>query len=262
MSKIVDKFKERDLKKRLVDDMGFSDKKSAVYLSVLKLGEATSNDIAKNAGIKRTTVYNILPELLKDGVIHKSKRLKKTLFYVEDPSDLIARIDEKKFGIEEIIPSLSSLQMTNKSNPKIVQYEGQNGIIQLYKDMLDSIPVGGELLSIIGANYAKELMPYHILEYYSDFRLKKKISHKIIGTNNDFIQSFKAKDKDEYRETRILEEGNELIGSDIRIFGNKIAMLSFKEGFIGVIIESEDLNKLNKILFERVWKSLETKNQP
>ena len=73
---------------------------------------------------------------------------------------------------------------------------------------------------------------------------------------NDFIKSFKARDKDEYRETRILEEGNELIGSDVRIFGNKIAMLSFKEGFIGVIIESEDLHKLNKILFERVWETL------
>lgn len=257
MSTIVNNFKERDLKKRLMDDVGFSDKKANVYLSILKLGESTSNDIAKNAGIKRTTVYNILPELLKEGVIHKSKRLKKTLFYVEDPSDLISRIDEKRFGIEEIIPNLSSLHMTNKSNPRIVQYEGQKGIIQLYKDMLDSIPVGGELMSVIGANYAKDLMPYHVLEYYSDFRLKKKINHRIIGTNNDFIHDFKTRDKDEYRETRILEEGDELIGSDVRIFGNKVAMLSFKEGFIGMIIESEDLNKLNKILFERVWKSLQ-----
>lgn len=253
---MVNKFKERDLKRRLMDDAGFSDKKAAVYLSILKLGEASSNDIAKNAGIKRTTVYNILPELLKEGVVHKSKRLKKTLFYIEDANDLISRIEEKKFGIEEIVPSLNSLQMSNKSKPRIIQYEGQNGIIQLYKDILDSIPVGGELLSVIGANYAKDLMPYHILEYYSDFRLKKKINHRLIATNNDFINEFKAKDKGQFRETRILEEGDELIGSDVRIFGNKVAMLSFKEGFIGVIIESEDLNKLNRILFERVWKSL------
>ncbi len=256
MSIMVNKLKERDLKKRLMDDAGFSDKKAAIYMSILKLGEATSNEIAKSANIKRTTVYNILPELLKEGVVRKTKRLKKTLFYIEDTSDLVSRLDEKRFGIEEILPDLNSLQMSNRSKPKVVQYEGQNGIIQLYKDLLNSIPVGGELLSVIGANYAKDLMPYHILEYYSDFRLKKKIRHRLIGTNNDFIKEFKAKDKDQYRETRILEEGNELIGSDIRIFGNKVAMLSFKEGFIGVIIESEDLHKLNKVMFERVWNTL------
>ncbi len=70
MSKIVDTSKT-ELRRRLIEDMGFSDKKAETYLCLLKMGEVTASQIAKNAGIKRTTVYNILPELLHDGLIKK-----------------------------------------------------------------------------------------------------------------------------------------------------------------------------------------------
>jgi len=259
MSKLVNISHKNTLMKRLVADMGFSDKKAQIYISLLELGEVTASLIAKSAGIKRTTVYNILPELLQEGLINKYKSAKKTLFFIEDTRGLVARLEERKSGILEIIPELDKLQLTKTVRPRIVQYEGSDGIIQLYRDVIDSIQPGEELLSIVGANYANEIMPYHVIEHYSAMRLKKRIPHRIIGTDNDFIKEFKEKDKDELRETRILPEGNELIGSDIRIFGNKVALLSFKDGFIGTIIDSDDLYKLNKIMFERVWKSLEEK---
>jgi sugar-specific transcriptional regulator TrmB len=246
-----------DLKKRLMSDMGFSEKKTSIYLSLLEIGEATASEIAKRSKLKRTTVYNIIPELLQEGLLHKYKSKKKTLFFVDNTKDLLFRLEERKSSISEIIPELDKLHFIKPTRPKIIQYEGQNGIIQLYKDMLDSINQGEELLSIIGADYAKDIMPFHTLTYYSDLRLKKKIRHRIIGTNNEFINKFKEKDKDELRETRILNDGDELIGSDIRIFGNKVALLSFSEGFIGVIIESPDLNKLMKVIFEKAWKELE-----
>lgn len=257
MSKSVDKYNIKSLEKRLMADMGFSDKKAQIYISLLELGEVTASNIAESTGIKRTTVYNIMPELLHEGLVHKYRDKKKTKFFIEDTRELVARLEEKKTGILDIIPELNKLQFTKTIRPHIIQYEGIKGIIQLYRDMIDSIDEGGELLSILSVNYVKDIMPYHVLEHYSALRLKKKITHRIISTNNELIHEIKNKDKDELREIRIISEGSELIGSDIRIFGNKVAMLSFKNGFIGTIIESDDLYKLNKIIFERVWKTLE-----
>lgn len=254
---MVDKLSKRELRKRLVEDIGFSNKKASVYLSLLELGEVTASEIAKTAEIKRTTVYNILPELLKEGLIKKYKSKKKTLFYVEDINDLLSRMKEKTVGIERILPDLQELQTMITVHPQIKYYEGKNGAIQLYKDLIKLLQPGGELLTIVGMNNYVDKMPTHILEMYTKERISKKGRHRIIATNKDFIKQFGGPDKQAKREIRILPEAINNLDSELRIFSNHIAMISYNEGFMGMIIESKELNMLHKMMFERTWKTLE-----
>ncbi|PLX27027.1 hypothetical protein C0581_03815 [Candidatus Parcubacteria bacterium] len=44
-------------------NLGLSDIEAGVYLSLLKLGGSQASKIAKDVGIKRTTVYPILKKL-------------------------------------------------------------------------------------------------------------------------------------------------------------------------------------------------------
>lgn len=47
--------------------LGFSDKEAKVYMASLELGPDTAQEIAKKAGVNRTTTYVIIEKLIKKG---------------------------------------------------------------------------------------------------------------------------------------------------------------------------------------------------
>ena len=59
---------------------GMKPKEAKIYLALLELGEASVVQIAKSAGIKRTTVYNILPDFINRGIV--STTLKRSEKYI------------------------------------------------------------------------------------------------------------------------------------------------------------------------------------
>ena len=48
--------------------LGFSPNRAAVYTALLELGKGTASEIARKAGINRTTAYDILDNLSADGL--------------------------------------------------------------------------------------------------------------------------------------------------------------------------------------------------
>ncbi|MEY2641148.1 MAG: hypothetical protein RL150_541 [Candidatus Parcubacteria bacterium] len=253
---MADKITKADIKRRLIDDMGFSEKKALVYLTLLELGEVPAADIAKRAGIKRTTVYNILPELLREGLIKKYRSNKKTLYFVEDTTSLLDRMHERTLGIERIIPTLHLLQSATTVRPKITHYEGRDGIMNLYLDMIANLGPREELLSVVGTQNYLELMPTHVLEDYSRKRIAQGGPHRMIAGDSEFIRQFKYNDSDKTRQIKILQSADSAFDAEVRIFNNRVALISPKENFLGMIIESADLYKLHKMLFERLWSEL------
>jgi len=66
-----------DLDKSL-EKLGLNGKKADVYLAALELGKARVIEIAKKAGVKRTTCYDILLDLERQGLIYETAKKKKT----------------------------------------------------------------------------------------------------------------------------------------------------------------------------------------
>ncbi len=54
---------------QIKSNLGFSEKKAKIFLALLQLGETNVIEIAQKAKLKRTTVYNILPELVDEGLV-------------------------------------------------------------------------------------------------------------------------------------------------------------------------------------------------
>ena len=50
-------------------ELGFSEKESEVYLAMLELGPAAVQDIAKKAGVNRSTTYVMIESLKRRGLI-------------------------------------------------------------------------------------------------------------------------------------------------------------------------------------------------
>jgi HTH-type transcriptional regulator, sugar sensing transcriptional regulator len=112
-----------DKRQELITDLGFSDKKASIYLTLVEFGEMTATNIASRSGLKRTTVYNIIPELLSDGFVSKSKTAGKTVFYVNKPEDLERFLDEKRDRVKNLVSELKKSVGIFDFKPKVSLYE-------------------------------------------------------------------------------------------------------------------------------------------
>jgi sugar-specific transcriptional regulator TrmB len=125
--------------------LGLTDKESRVYIALLRFTQATVGEIADEAQIKRPTVYVVLDELRKKGLVLKIPHAKKALFQAKTPDELYEQTVSNTNKLSKILPKLRSLNPSSKPI-KTLYFEGVNGIKEsLYYrigDLKDSTTYG------------------------------------------------------------------------------------------------------------------------
>ncbi len=244
-------------KQKLMDIMGFSDKKARIYLALLESGEAQVTYLARKCGLKRTTIYNILPELQEEGLIKTTKHRGRTTYYVDDTRDLERVIETKSRGLQELLPELKKVQNVLSIRPKIVLYESEGGMKQLYQEILDTVSPGDKILTYIGLENFDNFISSEVLNDYVSQRIAKKVVNRVIALPNEKSEELLRSSEAELREMRIAKDSKELFSSDMKIFGNKVAFLSYKENFFSVVLESKEISTMLRSAFNIMWNSLE-----
>ncbi len=254
MSKKFDNMKKlNNLEKSIQSLTGFSDKKTKVYLTLLELGEASVASIAAMAQLKRTTVYSILPELQSEGHVSLVKRSGKKTYFIEDPRNLKVSLEERAKMIDSVIPHLQSLHNVFPYKTKITLYEGVGGIKDIYREVVNSVAPGDTILSYTGMTDFQRVFPEEIGDYYVKERVKKKIINRTITTDSIEAKKWKARAKEELREVKIIKDSAHAFSGDMKIFANKVAFLSYKENFMGVIIESKEISAMHRSWYDKFW---------
>lgn len=237
--------------------IGLKPKEARIYLAILELGEASVVQIAKNAGIKRTTVYNILPDFINRGLVVSAFKKRRKIYFVEDPRSLKHEIKEKGNTIDKLMPELLAIQNVISSKPRITFYEGLGGMKELYQDTLDSSKEGDVILSYTGLSDFSNLMPKEYADYYIGERAKKKVRLRVIASRSLIAQSWKNTAIQDLRDIHIVDSTNFRFNADMEIYANKVALISYRENFLGVIIESKEINQMQRAAFELMWNSFE-----
>src|SRR6185369_8367787 len=119
---------------KLLLEVGFPQRQAEVYLALLELGRGTVSQIARRAGINRTTGYDILDSLIEKGLASISGREPKQEYVAESPERLkiyLEREAEKARSrakaVADFIPELSSIHNV-AGRPKVMFYEGKEGL--------------------------------------------------------------------------------------------------------------------------------------
>ncbi|MFZ2985738.1 MAG: helix-turn-helix domain-containing protein [Candidatus Moraniibacteriota bacterium] len=225
-----------------------------VYLALLELGQTTVIKLSQKTGIKRTTIYEVLAELEKKHLVAQTKKGSKRLFIAEEPENLERIMEEKKAKLEKLMPILKSLTNTTGEKPVIRYYEGPEGIKDVYRDTLK---YKGELCAFVTENIIKKLGGEFAQEY-KEKRKNAQISVRAIGPDTDEIIEYKKGDLKDLKETRLVFKEKFPFTIEMNIYANKLAFMSFSEQ-LGLIIESNEIAKNMKFLFELAWLGVEVK---
>ena len=67
--------------------LGWSEKKINVYLTLLKIGPSAVRTIATESGVNRGTAYDVLKALRDEGLVAYYQKKKHQYFTAEDPSN-------------------------------------------------------------------------------------------------------------------------------------------------------------------------------
>ncbi len=242
-----------DLKKSL-EFIGFSEKEVFVYLALLKLGKGTVTQISRKAGINRPTGYHILSSLEGKGLVRISGKEPKQEYVAESPDQieklLSEKIEKDQSYIEEarkVIPELKSMHNV-ADRPKILFYEGKEGLEKVYEDTLTSHET---IRAYANVNEMHKALPNYFPEYYKR-RTKKGIFIRAIFPANETGFERAKEDTNEARESAVVPAEKYNFSPEINIYDNKVMIASWKEK-LGIIIESAEIADAMKKAFELAW---------
>jgi len=235
---------------------GLDEKEAAIYVALLQLGEGSVAEIAHKSGLKRTTVYNLLPHLIEDGLVQTILKKGKRKYFVEDVRSLETMLKEKETQLSQVLPDLRAMHNIFPFKPKITYFEGTNGLKEMYMDTLKSCQPGDEILSIMGMHNLYEYFDRKFANEYISERAKKKIRLRMITPRSEEATEATKNNRESLRETKFIHEYPSQFQSDMEIYGNKIALISFSENQMGVIIESKQISEMHRAAFEILWRSL------
>lgn len=236
----------------LLTNFGLKPQEAKVYLTALRIGQSTASQIAKEANMQRTFVYDVLDDLKKRGLVSSLDISGKKEFRAISIESLKFLLREKFERFEAFIPELKGLEKST-AEPNVRYFEGRDGIVAVLEDTLNQ-PPGSEILCYSNAEgfYSKD---EKLQQWYVSERVKRKISMRFIAPDNPATMEYIKLDKKHKRETQAVPANFFPFEAEMDIYGNKISIISLDEGeLIGVIIESEAIAKTQKMIFELAWR--------
>ncbi len=215
---------------------GLSEKEVDVYLALSTLGGAVVSDIAKKAGINRSTTYVILDSLTAKGLVRVIEESGVKLYSPTPRAEVIKKFEEtaKQYSdlasaAKKVLPTIAPPPAPTAagaaSKTGTVQvFKGDAGMKTVYEDALGSLET---IRAYASEKSAAEVMPK---EYYDRLQAKK-IKMRVLGQKVTNAADFSP---------------------NISIYGNKVVLTAPGEK-LGVIIESPELAKALKKTFDTSW---------
>ncbi len=109
--------------------LGMTEREAIIYLSLLKLGQATAYKVGKIAGMRVSSTYVILEKLHADGFVLKTPGTKKITFSARKPQELLSDFRAKVNEFEDIIPLLQREAQNNPISDTLI-FSGYDGIAE------------------------------------------------------------------------------------------------------------------------------------
>jgi sugar-specific transcriptional regulator TrmB len=245
------KFEKNEAIETLIDT-GLTENEAEVYLACLSMGATTAINIARNTEIKRPTVYNVIENLKKKGLVSIEVTGFKSKFVANDPSLLENILDSKRKKFTNLLPELEAMKNNQGESGLIRYYEGMGGVKTVYESMIRDIKPHEDycVLGNVG-----ELIPLD-RKFFDDFmarRAKLPINIRILVQRNVEGDNFKKYEKNLNAQVRYLPEGTNL-NTNLVIIPARMLIHELTNPIKGIIIENKRSIAMQKELFEIIWK--------
>lgn len=249
-------------------ELGLTEKETDLYVSGLRLGPATIQQLSKTSNFKRSTVYFLIERLKKLGLVSKSFKKKKKLFEMAPPEKFLRifedekqKMTEKERNIQKIVSSLKDMASKKEFASDIKMFEGYD---EVAKAITDLAKTEKPMYSIYSGHYFDKKDYKKIKKSIAEInKIRKSYNAKsyIITDSETMIFRFYSEaEKDPFIEYLFLPQGVKL-PSMIDICSDKIILSSVQKESC-ILIQNKTIAEMMKFMFNMIWQSLGNKNLP
>ncbi len=244
----------------VLHNLGLNSKEIDVYLTALELGSQPASTIARRVKVPRNTTRFLLDKLVDKGFVKKTKKANTQLYTPEEPKNLVnllerrrvdlnARIDDQIDVLTEVMAELETRYRPESTKPKVTFYEGDEGLVKVYDDTLNSKET---IRSFASFDAMHGVLPDYFKTYYKR-RSENDINIRSIHPDTKLAREKTKNDKKERRDSRLVPGEEFWFTPEIQLYDNKINITSFKEK-LAIIIESHEIYEALAAAFELAWK--------
>ena len=235
-----------------LEEIGLSAHEAALYVEILRNGEASVGMLLEHVKLHREQAYRALKRLEEAGLVRQFEKRKRAYFAVTNPDLLITQVEKKMATAHALQPVLKSLHVRQ---PHVIQVkEGVDSFQTLFEDILASVGTGGEYLILGGQGDGFERLTevWPIYQKGVATFAKRDINLRMLAfEGQDFSDQFAAQPLLEVRELP-----GEYVGPVATvIYGNCVALEVMDPENISIVtIENKHIAESYRQQFEALWK--------
>lgn len=236
--------------KQELAEIGFEEQEAEVYIALLKKGQSLANEISKETGINRSSVYNILEKLIRKGIVSFVVKNNIKYFSATEPKNLMKILKEKEAVLEKILPELKNIKNETKEDIMAEVYEGRRGGTTILKDIINT---GEDYIGIGGEEQFEKVFAFYSIQYVKEIQ-KKNIKERLLVTNGAKINRLGKTSRIRYLPKQFFIPNTSTI-----VYGNKVGFVIYKKPFYVVLIHSEALADSYRTFFNALWNMAKSK---
>lgn len=244
---------------KVLKSMWLSENEIKVYTTSLSIGQTTSSILWKKTWLTRSTARYTCQSLVSKKLMNSISKQDYYLFTAESPVKLkyilnkeISKIENKISQVNHIIPNLEKLILPHSSLPKVKYYQGVDGIIEIFEDVLQHNNITYWVLKI-DDNINGDIKTY-IDEQYLEKRKTLQYKSYALFNDNQLTRDYSINDSEVNRKTLLIPEKDYPFPGCCYIYGNKVAFFSFTiNNLNGIIIENENITQTQLSFFKLAW---------
>lgn len=235
-------------------DLGLGDTEARVYVASLSLGPSTIQKIARAAGVKRTTAYDIVTDLRQKGWMNIEVAGFKKNYAAEDPRKLESALEAKRIRFNSLLPEFSALYNLHGGESFLKYYEGLEAVKGVYESIIRDIKPHEDYLAM------SELDSWLAFDekYFMDFasrRAKLPINIRIMLQDAAAARSWINRSKNYNSQIRLLPPETKL-RTNLVVTPQRILIHQLTDPIIGIVIENQSVIQMHREMYEIIWKSL------
>jgi predicted transcriptional regulator len=245
-----------------VQNLGLSEKEARVYLALLPMRRATAYMLSLKSGLKKSTTYMVLENLVNKGFILKTPDISKTFYMAKSPKECLAAAKRRLSSAEDALPELMAMHKEDDSKVSISFFEGIEGIQELYATLIRTMKKKNPNDRFyLGFNAHQQDTPDKLEKYWLELNEDFKdigIKRRLVTTKHQSLEKYLSEEAQKKYAVTLKALPEEIYSSNvsIEIYDNITQIVSHRY-LQAIRIENPDIANVLKQIFEIVWKAKE-----
>lgn len=235
---------------RVLQRLGFNDNEAKIYVAVLRAGEALVSEIARATEIPRSTVQFSVVEMQTKGLLGHYTKRQQTYWVAQNPSHLLADLEERHALLERALPELRSLRQGRDDKPRCMHHEGVSGVTTVLHEVVRAhytTKICGAL-----AELAELLEPETVTDLFTELRVQH-VPVQVLVPPSQYASDLKRHLLPGTHSLRF-SEGEGMTTAVTMIYAGRLALIGCSSQWLQAVVhEDAGVATLAGSLFDAAW---------